>query len=114
MTVKPEARIQRAIVQYVRLRAVPDLIWGASTSGMLMAPRTAAHMKLMGMEPGWPDLMFVIGGRFFAIEMKSAKGRQSEPQKDFQRKLTAQGGRYDVVFSLDEAMKVLKAIGAVR
>jgi hypothetical protein len=111
---QPEAQLQRAIVQVVRLMCVPDLVWGASTQGMAMAPRTAAHMKAMGMEPGFPDLCFLVKGMFYGLEVKANGGKQSLHQKDFECRVFAQGGTYVIANNIDTAIDYLVSWGAIR
>ena len=40
--------------------------------------------------------------------MKTAKGKQQDSQKRFQRKVEAYGYRYEIVRSLDEFMNVIR------
>lgn len=70
----------------------------------------AAKFKAMGVRAGFPDLFLCIARHGFhglAIELKTAKGRQSEQQKYYQYMLEEQGYRYKVVRSLDEFRNVI-------
>jgi hypothetical protein len=49
----------------------------------------------------------VINGQYVGIEVKAPKGKQSEHQKEFQRKLEAAGGRYILAYSLDDVISEL-------
>ena len=62
------------------------------------------------------DILSVIGGKYIGIEVKGydingRKTKQSESQKEFQRKLELAGGDYYVVWSLDEVIDILKKYG---
>jgi len=102
---QPEAQLQRAVVQILRLMALPNVIWYSSTNGVKMAPRTAAHMKSMGMQAGVPDLCFVdtIGKASF-MELKSDKGKQSPEQIIFQKKCALNGTAYGLINNIDSAI----------
>jgi len=53
--------------------------------------------------PGSADIIGLLsGGRFLAVECKSATGRQSAKQKKFQAKIEANGGLYLLVRSAEE------------
>ncbi len=53
---------------------------------------------------GSSDIVGLIGpgGRFLAIECKSAKGVQSEPQKNFQAMIEKHGGKYIIARSVED------------
>jgi hypothetical protein len=51
----------------------------------------------------------VIKGQYVGIEVKAPKGRQSEHQREFQRKLEAAGGKYVLAYSIDEVERALNA-----
>lgn len=61
---------------------------------------------------GSADILGVVSGTglFLAIEVKANKGKQSEEQKLFQRQIEAQGGRYILVKSSEEAVNECKKI----
>ena len=48
----------------------------------------------LGAYPGLSDLVATKKGVTYHIEIKTARGRQSERQKGFQQDLEAAGGRY--------------------
>jgi hypothetical protein len=102
---QPEAQLQRAVVQVLCLMALPNVIWYSSTNGVKMAPRTAAHMKSMGMQAGVPDLCFVSEySHACFMELKSVKGRQSPEQKAFQKKCEDRQLAYGLINNIDDAI----------
>ena len=78
--------------------------------------RTAAKLKAMGAKAGWPDLVLIDpNGLFHGLELKRAKtGRLSEAQEDFLAHARAYGWPVAVVDSIDAAVAVLDAWGALR
>jgi hypothetical protein len=57
---------------------------------------------------GSPDIVCVINGQYVGIECKGTKGKQSDNQKDFQRRLEAAGGRYILARSLDDVVSTFQ------
>jgi hypothetical protein len=61
--------------------------------------------------PGSADILGILpGGRFLAVECKSATGKQSEKQKKFQEKIEANGGVYLLVRSEEELWAKLSKV----
>ena len=56
----------------------------------------------LGAYKGIPDLIAVKNGRVLFIELKTARGRQSDYQKQFQADLEAAGGEYVLCRGVDE------------
>ena len=72
-----------------------------------------AKAKKMGLLPGMADLCMLLGGLFFAFEVK-AKGNYQQPnQKDAQAVIEANGGYYFVVRSVDEAIAAVRSVQLV-
>lgn len=55
---------------------------------------------------GLPDIIVVAGGAFVALEVKSATGKQSPDQKIIQSDIERHGGKYFVVRSIDDVIKI--------
>jgi hypothetical protein len=53
---------------------------------------------------GSSDIFALRKGIFYGIEVKSAKGKQSHEQAEFQRMIEKSGGRYILAHSLNEFM----------
>jgi Holliday junction resolvase len=56
----------------------------------------------LGSYKGISDLIAIKNGRVLFIEVKTPRGRQSDYQKEFERRVTEKGGQYAVIRSLDE------------
>ncbi len=59
----------------------------------------------LGCYLGVTDLIAVKDGRVLFIELKTARGRQSQHQKKFQADLEAAGGEYILCRGVDELQK---------
>lgn len=56
---------------------------------------------------GIPDIIGIIGGRFYGIEVKIGKDRQSADQKEIQREILEAGGVYFIAKSYDDYLEKL-------
>ena len=104
-----EADIQAHVVTMLRAYLPPEVRFGASLSGVKLTAVIAFHAKRQGLEPGWPDLGFIITdgpgrGQRFDIEMKSATGTMTADQKVI---VGAMGERAAVCRSWDDVRDVL-------
>ena len=132
---REEERLQRALVQHLRLRLpTPWLVFHVPNGGA-RSKAEAGIFKAMGVLAGVPDL-FLIGPRvafvgeqavtlpfIVPIEIKApaktlksgkqskAKPRVSEAQDDVINALTDCGIRTLIVRDLDEAIRALQAMG---
>lgn len=69
---------------------------------------TGAKLKEEGALAGVADLIFLKSNKSWGallIEMKTLKGKQSESQKEWEQKITADGYKYVVVRSLEDFQK---------
>lgn len=95
-------------LQYPKLRL---LLHHSPNEGLL--PRRAsdgAKRKAMGVRAGFPDLILLLPNHshpFLAIELKTAEGRQSQTQKDYQSAVEEAGGEYVIVRSLEQFKSVI-------
>jgi hypothetical protein len=98
-----EARIQAAIVDWVRAVA-PQVLVFAVPNGGLRSKAEAARLKWTGVLAGVPDLVVIApGGRAFFLEVKTADGRLSTDQRDVHACLVALGTPATIVRSIDDA-----------
>lgn len=70
----------------------------------------AAKFKAMGVRAGFPDLILCIarqGYHGLFVELKTAKGRQSDNQKYYQAVLEEQGYKYVVVRSIEDFIETI-------
>lgn len=88
-----EADIVRAILKY--LKTVPNCFAWKEHGGMY---GTA----------GVPDIIACIGGRFYAFEVKTEKGKATALQEATIRKIQNAGGIAAIVRSVDEVRVLLQ------
>lgn len=85
-----EADIRRQVRDYLRIRGwfVFHILQGG-----------------VGVYRGITDLIAAKDGRVLFIELKTARGRQSEHQKKFQSDIEAHGGEYVLCRGVDDLLK---------
>lgn len=88
------------------------LLHHSPNEGLLMRhDRDGAKRKAMGMRAGFPDFIFLKPNKFYsylAIELKSAKGRQTAHQKAYQEAVEGSGGRYVIVRKVEQFVSEIK------
>lgn len=70
----------------------------------------AAKFKAMGVRAGFPDLILYIarqGYHGLFVELKTAKGRQSDNQEYYQAILEEQGYKYVVIRSIEDFIETI-------
>lgn len=95
-----EHEIQSAIMEYLEIKHV--FFYRQNTGGA----KFGNYYVKFGI-PGAPDIVAVIKGHFFGIEVKDAKSKQSEKQIQFMNKLRYAGGTYILARSLDDVTHLL-------
>jgi Holliday junction resolvase len=58
---------------------------------------------------GIPDIIGIINGTFYGIEVKIGKDRQSADQKEIEQEINAAGGVYFIAKSYDDYLNKLTA-----
>ena len=111
---KAEEQIHKAIVQHLRARAVPGLLWFHVPNGGKRNHIEAAKFKAMGVRPGVSDIIAIHNGRCFALELKADNGRATEAQMQFISDLESAGGHGCIAEGLDQAINVLETWGLLR
>jgi hypothetical protein len=103
----PEAKVTAEIDRYLKLIGVINIRANAGSWA------DDQGNIIMGAKAGTSDKILCVAGRFVALEIKAAKGTQSEAQKKFQGRVTALGGLYILAHSKDEVRDALvTAFGA--
>lgn len=106
-----EDNLQKMCVRWFGYQ-YPDLalLLHHSPNGGKRNAAEAAKFKAMGVRAGFPDLALYVARQGYYglfIELKTAKGRQSEHQKYYQCVLEEQGYRYEVVRSIEEFIDLI-------
>jgi hypothetical protein len=78
------------------------------------AQPAGAILKDMGAKLGVPDLLLISRGRFFAIELKSDRGRLSLVQRETHSAMRKAGAIIGVAGDVDQAIDLLIEWGLLR
>ena len=110
-----EAGIQRAIVQALCLALPPGSIVHHSPNEQRGHDRRArvrqAILKGMGVEAGFADLIVLSDRLALMLEVKSARGQQSDDQKKMEARARVHAHGYAVVRSVEDALAACLAVG---
>lgn len=107
----PEFTLTVAIADFIKA-AWPLAVLPAShfPAGERRDARTGAKLKAMGTAAGWPDFILNLPeGRVGYIEVKAEKGRLSPEQAAFRDAVVANGARWALCRSVEEAQATLTA-----
>jgi hypothetical protein len=110
---RPEARLQKAVVQILRLDANPDVLWFSIPNEGKRSVVVGAELKAMGLRSGAADLCFIIRGRAHFLELKADDGTQSPEQVTFAADCTTSGAVYALAWTIGEALAVLTSWGVL-
>lgn len=111
---RPEDQIQRAVVQHLRTRGVPGLVFWHTANGGYRRPIEGAILKGLGVRAGVSDLILVHDHKIYALELKAEGGRRSEAQIAFLTEMEAAGAFTGCAFGLDAAIRALEDWGLLR
>jgi hypothetical protein len=105
-----EGPIHVAILAFLRW-SLPDAVIHHSPNEVDMSGRQAARMvsraRDLGMRPGWPDIEILWRGRFWTIEVKAPDNHPTRDQRECGTEIIAQGGRWGVARSVDDARRLI-------
>jgi hypothetical protein len=111
---RPEQAIQKAVVQHLRIRGVPGLVFFHVPNGGHRKPIEGAIFKSLGVRAGVSDLILIHAGKFFALELKAEGGRATEAQMAFLSEIDAAGAFTAMPTGLDAALATLEAWGLLK
>jgi hypothetical protein len=100
---RPEQQIHRAVVQHLRQRVTPGVVFIHVPNGGKRRPIEAAIFKALGVRAGVSDLLLWHDGKSFALELKAEGGRASEAQRQFLTDMERAGAFTCLAESLDRA-----------
>jgi hypothetical protein len=93
-----EKETQKAVLKYLEMNHSKYMHWRNNSGAM----KTEAGGFYFFGAVGSPDIFVLWKGVLYGLEVKSTGGKQSEGQKEFERKMNLHGGIYKVIFSLDD------------
>jgi hypothetical protein len=115
MTSLDEADIQRAICQHLVARPACGLVWFHPANGGWRHHVEAARFAGLGVRPGASDLILLHDAKFYALEIKrDHKARVSPAQRAFIKDVRTAGGKADIGYGLDDALRKLEEWGLLR
>lgn len=120
-----EFATQCAIADAVRMGLTPGWRWTHFPAGEERPSFTDAkgrrfspasdRLKRMGLQPGWPDLLFISPqGQLHCLELKRGKAKLTPDQAAFEDWCHKHDVPHKVARSFDEALAVLARWGAIR
>ena len=72
---------------------------------------TGSRLKRMGLKRGWPDIIVILDGKTFGIELKAGKGKLSDVQLAVADALVANGAPWVCARSTQEVEAFLTEQG---
>ena len=102
-----EREIQRAIFAEYRKRRMPK-------SMMWAVPNGPESRRVPGFCAGASDIMALVNGEFFALELKTEDGKPSVEQLQFADNVNECDGFGFIAYGFDSAMACLVAWGIIR
>lgn len=116
---RPEQIIHRAVVEHLRLRGAPGLVFFHPPMGMFYGGKRnkkgasiqGVIAKSLGVRAGVSDLILLHKGTAYALELKTEDGRSTESQDDFLADWQTAGGYGFVGKGLDKALAILECWG---
>jgi len=101
-----EAQIQIALMKYIQLTYKHKLLAVHVPNDLTRSPAEGYVKKMMGMMPGFPDLIiFKKNGGFLLLELKTEIGKLSHTQKTTHNLLRQFGLKVRTTWGIDQAIK---------
>lgn len=109
-----ESDIQIQVADWLRMiEPVRDFLWFSVPGEAMGEARSGAglgrmaRLKRMGLRAGVADIVLVIRGRAHFLELKTAKGTQSDNQIDFMNDCERLEIPYALARNFEEAQKII-------
>ncbi len=111
---RPEDALHLAVVDLAHAALAPHVYWfHVPNQGRFCLPHRM-KLKRMGLRAGVPDLVFLHNGQAYFIELKSATGRQSEPQQEAMVAIRWAGGVYELCRTVEQCHALWKTWGMTK
>lgn len=110
-----EEDLQINLVKHLGWRLKPGVVFWHTPNGGKRSKASAGRLKAMGVRAGIFDLMFLLPGpRAFGLELKWKSGTMEPEQETFGAELDALGIEWACAWTLDDALRILEAVGAIK
>jgi hypothetical protein len=104
-----EARVQAAIIQWIRA-AAPNVLAFHPPNGGWRSKSAAARFRWLGAVAGLPDIVLIApGGKVFFLEVKAPGGTLNADQRAIRDRLVALGTPPAIVRCIDDARRAFAA-----
>jgi hypothetical protein len=103
-----EITLHLEVVDLLKSATLSGVWWSHFPAGEKRSEATRHKLAIMGTKAGVPDFLIVADGRLFGLELKTAAGSLSGPQKLTHASLIRAGAELAVVRTLAEASHVLR------
>jgi hypothetical protein len=100
-----ETNIQNSICEY--LQAKKFFFWRNNNVPIFDAKRNAYRSMPKYAMKGVADIILLVNGFSYFLEVKTKTGKQSTEQKKFEKGVKEAGCKYFVVRSIDDVQKIL-------
>lgn len=108
---RPEQIIHKAVIEHLKIRAVPRLVYFHVPNGGKRRPIEAAILKSLGVRAGVSDLVLIHRGKIFCLELKAPGGRPTLAQIAFLGDAERAGAFTAMPEGLDAALATLESWG---
>ncbi len=109
-----EDKIHRAVVQHLKVRGRKDCVWLHCPNGGQRNKTEAARFVGLGVKPGVPDIMIIMDGSVYGLELKSDTGRLSPAQRAMHEQMRTAGATVETTRGLDDAIGQLETWGVLK
>jgi hypothetical protein len=110
-----EQTMQLAVVEHLRTRGVPGLLFWHTPQGAHYSSRVqGAIMKGLGTLPGVSDLLLMHDHESYALELKAPGEKPDDNQRAFLLAFWRAGGHAEYADNLDAAIATLEGWGLLR
>lgn len=99
-----EKDIQRSICEYLQIKRY--MFWRSNTTPVFSGKDNAYRAMPKFSMSGVPDIILIKDGIFYGLEVKRLNTKQSDGQLEFEKNCIAAGGKYFVVRSIDDVIKI--------
>lgn len=108
-----ESQIQAGIVHYLSiLENLGKLSFQRINTVGVYDKEKELYRKLpQGVKAGFPDILVLMNERCIGLEVKTAKGKQSPLQKEWEKRFKSQGFEYYIVRNNDDVIKIIEGEG---
>ncbi len=107
----PEQIIERQILMFLKSRRI--FAWKVRSTGTFDAKQGRFRKASPYFTKGCADILALFNGKLLAIEVKSAKGKLSDHQKEFLHNVNINGGYSMIARSIEDVEAKLKHLACL-